>query len=59
MKVQEASKDFTEREIMFPGPKTSYMEASVQKDGKTDIYASKHTHRRREHVHAPRACPCA
>jgi cellobiose-specific phosphotransferase system component IIB len=37
MKIQEASEDFTEREIMFLGPKTSYMEANTQKDGKTEI----------------------
>jgi len=34
MKIQEASKDFTEGGILFPGPKTSNMEADTQKDGK-------------------------
>jgi len=34
MKNQEALEDLTEGEIMFSGPKTSYMEANTQKDGK-------------------------
>jgi len=37
MKIQEASKDFTEGEIMFPGPKTSYMGANTQNDEKLEI----------------------
>jgi len=34
---------------MFPGPKTSYMEANTQKDGKTRMYALEGTHRCPEH----------
>jgi len=30
MKIQEASQDITEREIMILGPKTSYMEEDTQ-----------------------------
>jgi len=33
MKIQEASEDLTYGEIMFPDPKTSYMETNTQKDG--------------------------
>jgi len=35
MKIQEASEHLTEGEIMFPDPKTSYMEANTQNDKKT------------------------
>jgi len=31
MKIQEASKDFTEEEIMFPSSKTSYIEQNTLK----------------------------
>jgi len=34
MKIQEVSEDFTEGEILFLGPKTTYMEANAQNDGK-------------------------
>jgi hypothetical protein len=53
MKIQEALEDVTNGEIMFPGPKTSYMEANTQKDGKTEIYVLERTHRLPEHS------PCA
>jgi len=33
-KFQEASEDFTQGEILFPGPKTTYMEANAQNHGK-------------------------
>jgi len=33
MKIQEASKDFTEGGIMFLGPKTTNMEANTQNEG--------------------------
>jgi len=36
MKIQEALEDFTEGKIMFPGPKTTYMEANAQNDGKME-----------------------
>ena len=39
MKIQEALEDITEEEIMFPCPKTSYMEANTQKGEETCIYA--------------------
>jgi len=39
MKIQEVLEDLTEGEILFPGPKTSYMEANTQKDGKQIIRA--------------------
>jgi hypothetical protein len=31
MKIQQASEEFTEGEIMFLGPMTSYIEANTQK----------------------------
>jgi len=34
-KIQEVSEDITKGEIMFPSPKTSYMEANNQKDEET------------------------
>jgi len=34
MKIQEASKDFKEGGILYSGPKTTYMEANTQNDGK-------------------------
>ena len=63
MKNHEASEDVTEGGILFPGSKTSVMEANTQTDGKTEIYAFEHTRRRPEHVpcapsipQVPRAC---
>jgi len=35
MKIQEASEDVTNEDIMFTCPNISYMEANTQKDGKT------------------------
>ena len=49
MKIQEASEDSTEGEIMFPVHKTSYMETNTQMTEKWRIRARKahscHTHR--------------
>jgi len=53
MKIQEVSKDIIEGEIVFSSLKTSYMEANIQKDEETKIYAPEHTHRRPKHG------PCA
>ena len=39
MKIQEASEDITKGGILFPSPKTSYMEANTQKDEEKGIYA--------------------
>jgi len=39
MKIQEVSEDLTEGEIMFPGPKTSYMEANTQRTENQSIRA--------------------
>jgi len=39
MKIQEALEDFTEGEIMFQGPKTSYIKANTQMDEKTEIHS--------------------
>jgi len=39
MKIQEASKDIREGGILFPCPKTSYIEANTQKDEETGISA--------------------
>jgi hypothetical protein len=50
MTIQEASKDITERGILFPGPMTSYMEANNQKDEETKIHAPDCTLRRPEHA---------
>ena len=49
MKVQEASKDITKGGIMFPSPKTSYMEANTQKDDETCIYMQENTPGRPKH----------
>jgi hypothetical protein len=49
MKIQEALEDVTHGEIMFPSPKTSYMEGNTQKDGKTEIYVLERTQRLPEH----------
>ncbi|AES71079.1 hypothetical protein MTR_3g069850 [Medicago truncatula] len=46
MKIQEVSKDFKEGEIMFPGPKTTYMKAKAQNDRKTEKKGSGRTHMR-------------
>jgi len=37
MKIQEISKDITKGRIMFPSPKTSYIEANTQKDEETGV----------------------
>jgi len=50
MNIQEASEDFIKRGIMFPGPKTTYIEANTQTDGKTENFGPKN------HFHAPKAC---
>jgi len=50
MKIQEASEAFTEGRIMFPWPKTFYMEANTQKDIKMEKKDPKHTHMRLGHV---------
>jgi hypothetical protein len=44
MKIQKTSEDFTEGEIMFPSPNTSYMEANTQKGRKTEKKGPKRTH---------------
>ncbi|AET02485.1 hypothetical protein MTR_8g041370 [Medicago truncatula] len=49
MKVQEDLKDSTEGEILFSGPKMSYMEANTKKDEETCIYAPDCTHMHPEH----------
>jgi hypothetical protein len=42
MKIQEASTDFTEGGILFPGPKITYMEVNSQKTMKKQrIWARK------------------
>jgi len=41
MKTQEASKDITKGGIMFPSPKTSYMEGNTQNDKETIDFALK------------------
>jgi len=43
MKTQEASKDFTKGEILFPNSKTSYIETNAQKS----VFST------RWHTHAP------
>jgi len=35
MKIQDSSEDITHGEILFLGPKTSYMEENTQKDKET------------------------
>jgi hypothetical protein len=37
MKIQEASADIIKGGIMFPNPKTSYIEANTQKDEETNV----------------------
>jgi hypothetical protein len=49
MKIQEALEDFTEGGIMFPGPKTTYLEANTQNDGKTEKKGPVCTHMRLGH----------
>jgi len=59
MKIQEASKEFTEGEYMFPGPETSYMEANTLKDLKMDKKGPERTHMRLGHgVCAPSTEEC-
>jgi hypothetical protein len=43
MKIQEASKEFTEGGIMFPSSKTSTLKKTPKKAKKTGISASEHT----------------
>jgi hypothetical protein len=45
MKIQEASKDVTKGEIMFPISKTSYMEANTQKEEEIGVMEpNQHSH---------------
>jgi len=55
MNIQEALEDIIEGGIMFPGPKTSYMEANIQNDEETCIYAPDNTHMHPKHDCAPGA----
>jgi len=57
MKIQVASKDIAEGEILFPSPNISYMEANTQKNEETYIYAPERTHGRPDHAFYAHSCP--
>jgi len=43
LKIQEDLEDITKGEILFPSPKTYYMEANTPKDEETGDYPQKRT----------------
>jgi hypothetical protein len=53
MKIQEAPKDMTKGEVLFPSPKISYIPGNTQKTKKQTFTRKKYTLMWLGHIHAP------